>query len=251
MDIMLKLLRRAPTPIDMPPDWAAPKATIVVIGAPRSGTSLLCALMEATGQLGGPDEFFKRDLRKYPDPSGRDDILHRLRLVPGRASPNGVASFKLFWGQLKYARAKGCDLWRFFPDPIFVRVRREDVLGQGISLALAKQTDKWSSRQRSSGTAHYSTKAISDCMETIIRENVEWDRYLAWRGIVPLSLTYESIEMDHRAALHAIADRAGVSLNAVPALDAAGLHRQRDETNEAWRSRWLAEPQLMAPMPKL
>lgn len=238
---MLKLLRRAPTPIEMPSDWATPSATIVVIGAGRSGTSLLCALMEATGQLGGPDEFFKPDLPKYPDPSGRDDIFHRLRLVTDRASPNNVASFKLFWAQQKFALAEGCDLWRFFPDPIFVRVRREDVLGQAISLAIARQTNKWSSRQRSSGAARYDAKAISDCLETIITENVQWDRYLGSRGKVPLTLTYESIERDHGAALHTIADRAGVSLAAVPALEAAGLQRQRDETNEEWRSQWLRE----------
>ncbi|RWB56724.1 Stf0 family sulfotransferase [Mesorhizobium sp.] len=224
-----------------PSDWIRPRSTIVVVGAARSGTSLLCSLMGATGQLGQPDEIFSPGSRKYPNPIGKDDMFHRATLARSRMSQNGICSFKLFSGQLK-AAARQIRLWEFFPDPIFVRVFRDDLLGQAISLARARLTDKWSSRWAGSGEpAIYSAKAIDRALADIVDENGRWDRYFARNQVPSMKVRYEDIVCDHEPILRGIADQVGVTLASIPSIGAAGLKVQRDQMTEQWRRDFVSD----------
>ncbi|OBQ84075.1 hypothetical protein A9K71_22345 [Mesorhizobium sp. WSM3873] len=197
--------------------------------------------MSATGQLGQPDEIFSPRSRKYPNPLGKDDMLHRATVARSRVSQNGVCSFKLFSGQLK-AAARRIHLWEFFPDPIFVRVFREDLLGQAISLARARLTDKWSSHWAGSGEpAIYSAKAIDRALSDIVDENARWDRYFARNQVSSMKVVYEEIVCDHAPILRGIADLVGVTLASIPSIGDAGLKVQRDRINEQWRRDFVSD----------
>lgn len=242
--MLFRLPRKALARPNPPVDWVSPTETIVVVGAPRSGTSLLCALMEKTGQLGAPDEFFKSNLPKYPEIDDTDDILPKLKFVAARAT-GGVCSFKLFPSQLRYAIDR-VDLWRFFPNPVFVRVSRDDLLGQAISLVRAKQTNEWSSlRSGKERAANYSFTQIEDEMKFILATNNEWDIYFARSQVTTTQVRYEELVENCERVLSAIAARANVTLKSIPSLEESGLERQRDALSDEWRRQYVADAKFV------
>jgi LPS sulfotransferase NodH len=104
-------------------------SSYVVCATPRSGSTLLCALLGATGVAGRPEEYFERlrhsglprQPREYfdgvedPDvlellaptepghPDGRDPLGEALE--PG-TTPNGVFGAKLMWTHLQDVAAR-------------------------------------------------------------------------------------------------------------------------------------------------
>ncbi|BCP54555.1 hypothetical protein K32_31720 [Kaistia sp. 32K] len=224
-----------------PPDWIAPRATIAIVGAQRSGTSLLCSLMAATGQLGRPGEFFNSGAKMFINRHGADTTLHRLNVARAHMSPNGVFSLKLFPGHLDSA-ARDVYLWEFFPNPVFVRVFRDDLLGQAISLARAWQTEKWNSRITGpSVEPSYSRLEIDRALADITNENARWDRYFARNRIVPMKVRYEDLQREPASILRDIAKLVGVTLAKPPGIEDSDLQIQRDHRTEQWRSTFLAE----------
>lgn len=111
-----------------------PERSYLVCATPRSGSTLLCDLLDQTGVAGHPEEYFEallhsglpRRPHEYFDPSRHANIVERLafREMPDRAStpnqlwqpesydrylawaleqgttPNGVFGAKLMWGYL-------------------------------------------------------------------------------------------------------------------------------------------------------
>src|SRR6185295_13388531 len=111
-----------------------PTRSYLVCATPRSGSTLLCDLLDQTGVAGHPEEYFEallhsglpRRPHEYFDPSRHANIVERLafREMPDRAStpnqlwqpesydrylawaleqgttPNGVFGAKLMWGYL-------------------------------------------------------------------------------------------------------------------------------------------------------
>ena len=111
-----------------------PERSYLVCATPRSGSTLLCDLLDQTGLAGHPEEYFEallhsglpRRPHEYFDPSRHANIVERLafREMPDRAStpnqlwlpesydrylawaleqgttPNGVFGAKLMWGYL-------------------------------------------------------------------------------------------------------------------------------------------------------
>lgn len=83
--------------IDPTNNWQPPRRTLVVAATPRSGSTLLCQSMAATEMLGKPGEYFKSKHWPEVDRSETVDFAERLPLPAIRgATPNGIASFKLF-----------------------------------------------------------------------------------------------------------------------------------------------------------
>jgi len=219
-------------------DWAAPRATIVIVGAPRSGTTLLCSLMAATNRLGRPGEFFNEDAKEFANPHGPDDTAHRLTVARKSATANGVLALKLFPGHLDRAMAD-LHLWEFFPEPAFVRVTRRDLLRQAISLARAWQTDQWNSLAPGARAQPvYSSDAIERGLALITNENAQWDRFFARYQVSPMMVEYEDLE---QRAANIVQIIAKVELETIPTIDDSPLTVQRDDLTEQWREAFLAE----------
>lgn len=197
--------------------------------------------MKATGQLGGPGEFFNVSSKKYANSSGPDDTTHRVNVARATTTPNGVFALKLFPAHLEGA-VRDVPLWDLFPAPIFVRVFRDDLLGQAISLVRARQTDQWGSRGvEPTRDAIYSSQEIEQALVDITNENARWDRYFARNQSKVLRVRYEDVERNHVDVLTDIANLAGVQLVSVPRLEDGGLTVQRDDLTELWRSKFVAE----------
>jgi LPS sulfotransferase NodH len=197
--------------------------------------------MEVTGQLGRPGEFFNEFSEEYVNPQGPDDTTHRLNVALSHATPNGVLALKLFPSHLERA-ARDVHLWEFFPEPVFIRVSRNDLLRQAISLARAWQTKKWVSHWKGNGAQPtYSKQDIDQALLNITNENAQWDRYFARNQITPLMVQYEDLQRDAGRIVRDIAERAGVTLTTAPSIDDSPLRIQRDSLTEQWRDKFIAE----------
>jgi LPS sulfotransferase NodH len=159
-----------------------PDFAYLVCATPRSGSTLLCEMLRATGVVGRPLEHFEvlrhsglpRQPREYfagvrdPSvlgllapveagrPSAESPASWRARIVRAGGTPNGVWGGKLMWGHVAdlVARARALDgmaadadlqavLRELLGDVRFVFVTRADKVSQAVSLWRAVQTRHW------------------------------------------------------------------------------------------------------------
>ena len=162
-----------------------PTRSYLVCATPRSGSTLLCDLLDQTGVAGHPDEYFEalrhsgvpRQPHEYFDPDRHVNIVERLafREMPDRApepselwqpetydrylrwaleegtTPNGVFGAKLMWTHLLDVAerldrpADPALLEERLPELRYVHVTRGDKVAQAVSLWRAVQTRAWRS----------------------------------------------------------------------------------------------------------
>lgn len=153
----------------------------LVCATPRSGSTLLCELLRATGRAGRPLEHFEvlrhsglpRQPREYFQGDAGDRVLSLLPpLLPGQpsteppadwwdriaregATENRVWGGKLMWGHVpdllervhELPDLAGADLdtavRRLLGDPTMVFITRADKVAQAVSLWRAVQTQRW------------------------------------------------------------------------------------------------------------
>ncbi len=195
--------------------------------------------MAATGRLGRPREAFDPGVQAEGYGAG---ILERCRFAAEQGrTPNGVVAFKLFAHHFDRVQRK-IRLTEWFPAPLWVWIRRQDVLGQAISLAIALQTEAWSTALPAKAKPVYSRRKIMTRLDELASAEARWQVYFARNGIDPLVVWYEDLCAAPRSILDRIAERMEVEVE-VPAdlLTATGLGIQRNEVNAAWRARFLEE----------
>ncbi len=156
------------------------------------------------------------------------------------SSANGVYGLKAFAEGLDALESAG---WtNRLPGLYWVYLHRADLLGQAISLVIAKQTGQWRSNARSHETPHYDARAIAAELAALARDGARWRTYFAQRGLQPLELTYEALSADPQAAAESVA--ALMSLGVPVTIDPARVDVavQRDGVSREWRARFLAQP---------
>jgi LPS sulfotransferase NodH len=250
--------------------FATPRLSYWVCATPRSGSTLLCDVLGATGVAGRPQEFWEalpgtglpRQPREYLP--GLDDDAVGVELPPVRTgaplppfrerlaeafregtTPNGVWGAKVMWGYLRpVLDGLGGEPEDVLPDLRYVLVRRRDKLRQAISLWRAIQTQEWSRQHHDDGDERpelvYSGPAIAALEAQLRRHEAAWEAWLAERPVAPLVLDYEDYESDPQVAVTAVLDHLGVPApDALPA--ATRMRRQSDGLSEAWRRRHVEE----------
>jgi trehalose 2-sulfotransferase len=265
----------------LPPELAAlrPRAAYLLCATPRSGSTLLCDLLDATGVAGHPEEYFEalrgtgrpRQPREYFE--GVDDpelfeLLPRSEpplaeapfherladVVREATTPNGVFGAKVMWGyhddlQSRLARLPALApldsagrFARVLGDVRYVHVRREDVVAQAISLWRAVQTREW--RAGDEGEApepRYSFTGIDHLVQMLRAHDRRWRRWFAARAIVPLELRYEQVADDPGAAVLATLELIGVASELATPVPAPRLQRQSGAGSAEWAERYRRE----------
>jgi len=210
----------------------------VVCALPRSGSSYFCQLLQSTGNLGFPIEYFntvgrRRDVPDYPTAPAA-----QIKEVLRSGTPNGVYGFKLMPAQVDLLRRyQWADC---FSGLKYVQITRNDLLGQAISLARAVHSGQWNSRAPARGGADYCRADILKYLHRIALDETRWRLYFARNQIVPVHLTYESIVEAPQRAVDKVAALMGIS-PAVMAHDKITNKIQRDPQTEEWRARFVSE----------
>jgi LPS sulfotransferase NodH len=251
----------------------------LVCATPRSGSTLLCETLRASGVAGNPLEFFEavpetgvprrprdylaelddaaahgliantppQDAPWYSDLRGIGDYREHLeRVRRWGTSDNGVFGAKIMWAHLAdLGRRLGQDdlpalVDAEFDRPGFVWVRRADKVRQAVSLWRAMQTQSWrAENEPSAGEPQFSYAAIDHLVSELEGQDAAWARFFAAASGAVLQLTYEDIADDLPGALARTLDHIGVP-SPGDALRVPSMRRQADERSDAWAEAYFA-----------
>ena len=215
---------------------------LLILSTPRSGSTLLCDLIDRTG-ICCPTEYFQPD-EYLPILAQRWDCVRNgalateafsMQLRRYRTSEAGWLGIKLHPTHLplfEQARPQFGDLrWHG------VHLIRRDQIAQAISYHIADKTQKWSSAFVSRGEAEYDYSAILNRLCEIIEGNAILLAAAATYELKFETIYYEDLVEDSVAQLQRIP---GIKLDAgkVPK---AGLGRQSSPRNQDWAKRFAAE----------
>lgn len=240
----------------------------VICTTPRSGSTLLCRLLQETGVAGHPQSWFHRpsvddwrsDLGLSAVANSDDSLRETVDAAIGRgrgASP----IFALRLQQHSFHHLMSC-LRQLAPDSttdvetlttVFGRARliylsRTDVLAQAVSYVRASQTGLWHRNADGSELERlapprepiYDRVAIATELAALTAQNDAWREWFEVEQVTPLTLTYEQLAQNPIGVLGHILDDLGFD-PAVCSTVATPTARLSDRTNRAWIARFQAD----------
>jgi len=232
----------------------------LICATPRSGSTLLCGLLDSSGVAGHPASYFNRkSLHDYADGwriarprDGRiDEAFVRAALTAGRTA-NGVFGGRimaetlpeLLSGLAAAASAPAMTdvalLSAQFGRLKFVHLRRRDVVAQAVSWARALQTHFWHPGEAvapGGQDPHYDEELIGRLVATIERFESDWTVWFASQSIVPCEVTYEELAADPPGTAQRVLDHLGLDVPPDRRL-VIGHRRQADRLNADWTARF-------------
>lgn len=245
---------------DLPVPETPPRA-YVIASVPRSGSTLLARLLWGTGRVGAPKEYLNpMQLRDWTVRSGRGlgPVVHRQLTGPlvgawvGRAwsprrlgahlervrrhrSSGGWFGLKIHHHHLQ--RVGGRAALEGWLGPVrWVRIRRQDRLGQAISWARALRSGQWAAWQPAGRPVRYRRSLVHARLAAIAEAEAGWDAVLAADPV--LELTYEALVADPTAATRSVVRWLGVADADAVAVPPPPTRAQADAVTAEWRRRW-------------
>jgi LPS sulfotransferase NodH len=239
----------------------------LVCATQRSGSTLLCKALTATGVAGRPQEYFEArpgtgrppapsdygiELAVEPAPAPPysslaeiDDYAdHVRRTLELGTTPNGVFGAKLMYSQLAdLAAHAGSEAPGVFEEllgraPSYVRVTRTDRVSQAVSLWTALQTQAWAAAHKSpEDVARYDFAAIRKLAAWVDDQEGGWDGFFGQHAIEPLALTYDEIAGDLKQAVRRVLVHLGLDPTPADSVEPP-MERQADGRSQEWVDRY-------------
>ena len=239
----------------------------ILCTTPRSGSTLLCDLLSATGRTGVPDSFFMRDLdpvwaERWGLPSrngrgARDHARAYLRAaIRAGLGETGVFGLRLMerdrGGLLELIKAAHPGQVRdrdrlatAFGRVLHVHLTRADKLAQAVSLVKAQQTGLWHigpdgrevERLSPPRPPVYDHGRLATARAEFERGDRDWRDWFAAQGTAPLSVRYESLSADPAAELARVCAGLGVAAPAAGQVQ-PGVAPLADDLSRAWMARF-------------
>jgi LPS sulfotransferase NodH len=240
----------------------APVKSIFFAATHRSGSTFLMKHIANTDRLGQPGEYF------YPQNfvpllrnNGLDlnsDVDSWLPLVIEKGkSSNGIFSSKIFGDNVIWlAGSLSTKPWphsleaianlfeRYFPDPIFISIRRRDKFRQGLSAYRAIQSGIWYSTDVGRVNPRqvlYDHKEIQYAVDCIHFEEWNLDRLFRLLSVEPLPLYYEKITDNIEETMKLIFDYCGESFPSGAAIPVVQERKLSDSETDLWLERFQRE----------
>jgi len=213
---------------------------LILLSMPRSGSSWLASLSNASGRMGIADEWLDfAHLTQPKGPKGRP-ILNE-KTLRAASTENGNFAVKMFPRQLLQV----IDEYEFDfvrramreHDTKLVLLERADRKAQAVSLVRAMQTGQWHAGQPASKTPVYNFGALAQAYFHISRGYDFWRSYLALQGFPAQVFVYEDLSNDPAPYLELVSHHFGE-----PVPEARSAHEiQRDPQSTDWRARFEAD----------
>ena len=250
---------------------------LAIASVHRTGSTLLCSILRATGLAGMPMEYLNIHTRNFanfraenylPKLNARGIAVGALRKLTGRnawrnidyfsqsswreyldraaelnTTPNGVFGIKMHWNQYdEHMLQRGLTASHWGVPIKWLRITRENELRQAISLVRAEQSKQWNSNMTAKGEPVYNESEIVTALNTISSANKSWDSYFAKHAIAPLHITYEQLTRDMDATVRRIMGLIDTPIETIPAPQ---TKRQSDGASKQWESQFLdARPEF-------
>jgi len=193
----------------------------LICATPRTGSSLLCGLLDSTGVAGHPQSWFRRQAElEFAASWGITDASEgtfgypdyfRAAAAAG-STANGVFAARIMWGTMDevtahlasvhpgHAGSASGLLSAAFGRTRFVYLRRGDVVAQAVSLLRAEQTGVWfetaDERQEPTVQPGFDFGQVRDLVQQVKEDNVSWEAWFAAEGIQPYRVLYEELDAD-------------------------------------------------------
>jgi trehalose 2-sulfotransferase len=238
----------------------APRSSYLICATPRTGSYLLCDLLTATGLAGRPNEYLLPGYRemltgKWGTSTYRE---YHDRTLAADTTPNGIFGTKIHGAQmLEFLRLATGQPWtryedrgavfeEWFPNPVYIWIRRRDRVAQGVSWVRARQTNIWWDSDidpappleaPSPESIRFDFGAIDRAMQLLIDWDGEWRTYFDALGLDPLTVWYEDLLSNPRACVARVLDAIGLPGGPEPSQE-YGFRRQADEFSVVWTDRF-------------
>lgn len=241
----------------------------ILCGTPRTGSTLLCDMLTATGVAGEPDSFFMRDIDPVwagtwglPDPGGAGpahDASYLAAVIRAGTGNTGIFGLRLMRENLEDMTSLLDRLHPGLPDDsarieaafgrvLFLHLRREDKLAQAVSLIKAEQTGLWHiapngrelERLAPPAEPVYDRARIARKLAELEVLDAAWEPWFAREGISPLRIGYEALSADPAGTVRRICAALGVA-EPDPATLRPGVARLSDAVSAEWIARFRAE----------
>lgn len=245
----------------------------VICTSPRSGSTLLCDMLTATGIAGKPESYFfgtsleewLDELGMVPDETanGRDILVAAFRTAHQKGL-NGTElfglrlqghSFEFFCKKLAILHPeKLTDRERFeraFGPTLFVHLTRRDKVEQAVSYLKAQQTGLWHvapdgselERLAPHREPRYAHDEIQACVEAMTAYDHDWNDWFAREGIEPVRISYDNLSTDPIGTLRLVLECVGLDPAAADSVT-PGTRKLADSTNRDWVERFRTEQGL-------
>lgn len=240
---------------------------LILCASPRSGTTLFCDLLTATGVAGRPASYYRvEDIAEWaarmgvaPGEGAAFERAYLDAVVKRGTADTGTFALRLMWPSLAELTARlelvfpgladdAARLEAAFGAPLYVHLSRRDKVAQAVSRLKAHQTGLWhmgaDGTERERTAAHqapvYDFERIAGFVAEAETADAEWNRWFARHGITPVRVSYEDVAADPRAALAEVL----AALGRDPALAQGAEIRTAKMANaesRAWASRFERE----------
>lgn len=239
----------------------------VICTSPRSGSTLLCKLLAATGIAGNPASYFHNpsisdwlnqfDLTPEASTPARSilDSIFKAAIIEGSLD-TGMFGLRLQQPSFDFFSLKlavlypghSSDTQRFraaFGETLFIHLTRRDKVEQAVSYVKAEQTGLWHMAPDGTELERQSPPQTPTYNEDLIRERVGeltaydrmWESWFAAENTDPLCITYETLSADPIKMLSRVLDHLGLDSQSIIDVkpDVAKL---ADKTNQDWVARF-------------
>jgi LPS sulfotransferase NodH len=243
---------------------AAAIDSYLICATPRTGSSLLCGLLDSTGVAGHPESYFRppgeqeyaRRWGIVRSPDGTFSYADYVRAAMAEGTTgNGVFAARIMRGTLDELVARLGPLYpdmadvsdlellnRAFGRTRLVYLRRGDVVAQAVSLLRAEQTEVWhdtvgpdtaGENQEPVREPRFDFGRIEELIREIEEDNLAWQRWFGSVGIRPHRVRYEELEVDPVEMTLGVLGFLGLEL--APGRQVVVRHqRLADEINAQW-----------------
>ncbi|MCE8521710.1 Stf0 sulfotransferase family protein [Ruegeria pomeroyi] len=198
-------------------------AAYILCGTPRSGSTLLCGYLAATGVAGAPDSFFRTQSVDWwagywglpealrPGAAGFDRAYLDAALIEGRGG-TPVFGLRLMRENLGDMLGMFDHLYPGLPGDTalieaafgptrYLHLRRRDKVAQAVSRVRAEQSGLWhiapDGREIERLAPHrdpvYDFAAIDTQVRALETYEAGWTKWFAAQGITPLVIDYEDL----------------------------------------------------------
>ncbi|MBL4810918.1 MAG: sulfotransferase [Rhodobacteraceae bacterium] len=242
----------------------------MICTSPRSGSTLLCKLLEETGVAGNPGSYFHNpSLASWLQSNGLNAdafstheaalrAIYNAAIAEGRGDTAifGLRmqrkSFDFFMQQTALLHGDmQTDVARIeaaFGPTLFIYLTRASKLDQAISLVKARQTGLW--HMAADGTElerlsepqqpYYDGAAIGHHLAELKQLDEAWKTWFRHENVQPLEVSYDRLSSDPRRILADILNALGLQ-KSLAANASPPTQKLADATSRQWAARYAAE----------
>lgn len=239
--------------------------TYLICSTPRTGSTLLCSLLKATGVAGIPQSYFrKQDLRRWAklwgisSENGIFDFNEYVRAaIRAGQSDNGIFAARIMWETLdelmRELRAASSDvkdselIEQTFGRTKFLHIRRDDVVAQAVSRLIAEQTQVWHQleskpQMAAKNSPDYDFIALQLHVQEAKEHLQAWEDWFRLNDLHPYKISYAQIDENPVSVISGVLEFLGLELPELVSIQAPNK-RLANEVNEQWIARYHAESQ--------